>query len=107
MSNTISNNNAGLLTVTTITKLALKVKLNNKQMPGTSYHIKSARKQKETFRKEKPRDIFPEYYIIKVNQFNDLAKDTLDEWIYFLKNSEIKEEFSAKGKISTLPLISP
>jgi len=42
-------------------------------------------------------DIFPEYYILKVNGFNDLAKDTLDEWIYFFKNSEIKTEFSAKG----------
>ncbi len=34
---------------------------------------------------------------IKVNNFDDVAKDTLDEWIYFLKNSEIKKEFSAKG----------
>ena len=42
-------------------------------------------------------EIFPEYYILKVNGFYDLAKDTLDEWIYFFKNSEIKTEFSAKG----------
>lgn len=42
-------------------------------------------------------EIFPEYYILKVNGFNDLARDTLDEWIYFFKNSEIKSEFSARG----------
>ena len=42
---------------------------------------------------KKNSDIFPEYYIIKVNQFNDIAKDTLDEWVYFLKNSEVKAEF--------------
>lgn len=42
-------------------------------------------------------NIFPEYYILKVNGFNDVAKTTLDEWIYFLKNSEIKSEFKAKG----------
>lgn len=42
-------------------------------------------------------EIFPEYYILKVNGFNDLAKDTLDEWIYFFKNSEIKSDFSARG----------
>ncbi|MCC5943629.1 MAG: hypothetical protein JJT94_01735, partial [Bernardetiaceae bacterium] len=53
--------------------------------------------QKETFTKQNVSDIFPEYYIIKVNQFNDVAKDTLDEWIYFLKNSEVKDEFKAKG----------
>ena len=42
-------------------------------------------------------EIFPEYYILKVNEFDNLAKDTLDEWIYFFKNSEIKNEFKAKG----------
>jgi len=54
-------------------------------------------KQKTTFLKEKVSDIFPEYYLLKVNQFNDIAKDTLDEWIYFLKNSEVKDSFRAKG----------
>jgi len=42
-------------------------------------------------------DLFPEYYIIKVNGFNDVAKDTLDEWIYYLKNNKIKDEFTAQG----------
>lgn len=41
--------------------------------------------------------LFPEYYLIKVNNFNEVAKDTLDEWIYFFKNEEIKSEFKAKG----------
>jgi hypothetical protein len=54
-------------------------------------------KQKKTFEKQNVSDIFPEYYIIKVNQFNDIATDTLDEWVYFLKNSEVKDEFKAKG----------
>ncbi len=54
-------------------------------------------KQKLTFAKQNISDIFPEYYIIKVNQFNDIAKDGLDEWIYFLKNSEVRDEFKAKG----------
>ena len=42
-------------------------------------------------------EIYPEYYILKVNKFNNLAKDTLDEWIYYLKNNEIKPSFQAKG----------
>ncbi len=42
-------------------------------------------------------EIFARYFIIKVNHFNRDAVDTLDEWIYFLKNSEIKDEFTAKG----------
>ena len=47
--------------------------------------------------KTEPCQIFPEYYVIKVNQFDDVAKNTLDEWIYYLKNNEIKENFTAKG----------
>jgi predicted transposase/invertase (TIGR01784 family) len=54
-------------------------------------------KQKIAFSKDKVSDIFPEFYIIKVNKFSDIAKDNLDEWIYFLKNSEVKDEFTAKG----------
>jgi predicted transposase/invertase (TIGR01784 family) len=55
--------------------------------------------QQELYKKNKIHQIFPEYYLIKVNSFNDIAKDTLDEWIYFLKNEEIKENFIAKGLI--------
>jgi predicted transposase/invertase (TIGR01784 family) len=53
--------------------------------------------QREIFRAETVRDIFPEYYILKVNNFNDVAKDTLDQWIYFLKNGSIQPKFRAKG----------
>ncbi len=59
--------------------------------------LQLSNKQKKTFEKQNVSDIFPEYYIIKVNKFNDIAKDTLDEWVYFLKNSEVKDEFKAKG----------
>ncbi len=54
-------------------------------------------KQQTAFLKDAVSDIFPEYYIIKVNKFNNIAKDSLDEWIYFLKNSEVKDGFKAKG----------
>ena len=54
-------------------------------------------KQKQLFKKDSIESLYPEYYLIKINRFNDIAKDTLDEWIYFLKNEEIKENFTAKG----------
>src|SRR6056297_1544625 len=47
--------------------------------------------------KTDPYEIYPEYYVLKVNNFDDIAKDSLDEWIYYLKNNDIKEEFKAKG----------
>jgi predicted transposase/invertase (TIGR01784 family) len=55
--------------------------------------------QKRMFKKEKIKDLYPEIYLIKVNNFDDTAKDTLDEWVYFLKNSEIKKDFTAKGLV--------
>ena len=64
---------------------------NNKDILKPSY------RQKEDFNIEEISDIYPEYYILRVNQFNDIAKSTLDEWIYFLKNEEIKTQFKAKG----------
>lgn len=53
--------------------------------------------QQKLFGKESIEQLYPEIYLIKVNQFDDLARDSLDEWIYFFKNSEIKPSFKAKG----------
>jgi predicted transposase/invertase (TIGR01784 family) len=53
--------------------------------------------QKDLYNKNTPDEVYPEYYLIKVNQFDDIAKNTLDEWIYFLKNEEIGDNFKAKG----------
>lgn len=41
--------------------------------------------------------VFPEYYVLKVAAFDMRIRDTLDEWVYALKESEVKPEFSAKG----------
>jgi predicted transposase/invertase (TIGR01784 family) len=53
--------------------------------------------QSELYKTELVEKIFPEYYLIRINNFDDIAKDSLDEWIYFLKNEEIKDNFKAKG----------
>ncbi len=47
--------------------------------------------QQELYCKHELHQVFPEYYLVKVNNFDDIARDTLGEWIYFLKNEEIKE----------------
>jgi predicted transposase/invertase (TIGR01784 family) len=59
--------------------------------------LRPNRWQKNKFQIETVSDILPKYFILKVNNFNDVAKNTLDEWIYFLKNSELPASFSAKG----------
>jgi len=53
--------------------------------------------QKKLYSAKTVSDLYANYYIIKTNNFDNVAKDSLDEWIYFLKNSEIKDEFRAKG----------
>jgi predicted transposase/invertase (TIGR01784 family) len=59
--------------------------------------LKLNRTQQELYRTGKIADIYPEYYILKVNQFDDVTRNAIDEWIYFFKNEEIKDEFKAKG----------
>lgn len=59
--------------------------------------LRLSSEQRALFGKDEVYELLPEYWLIKVNSFDDVAKDTLDEWIYFLKNEEIKDEFSAKG----------
>ena len=49
------------------------------------------------FDKKEPSGIFPEYYLLKINKFDNLAKNTLDEWIYFLKNTKLPKNYKAKG----------
>lgn len=55
------------------------------------------KRQQSVYNKSFVSEVYPEYYIIKVDEFDDIAKDTLDEWIYFLKNEEVKDNFTAKG----------
>lgn len=53
--------------------------------------------QKEKFKAEKVSDIYPEYYILKADDFNRWSKDSLEQWIYFLSTSEIPEDATAPG----------
>jgi predicted transposase/invertase (TIGR01784 family) len=53
--------------------------------------------QQDLYRRQEPHALFPEYYLIKVNQFDDVARDSLDQWIYFLKHEEVPDGFSARG----------
>uniref|UniRef100_Q3ASD9 Rpn family recombination-promoting nuclease/putative transposase n=1 Tax=Chlorobium chlorochromatii (strain CaD3) TaxID=340177 RepID=Q3ASD9_CHLCH len=56
-----------------------------------------SKEQREKYGKREVSDIYPKYYLLQINNFNNVAKTSLDEWIYFLKNAEIPENFNAKG----------
>jgi predicted transposase/invertase (TIGR01784 family) len=53
--------------------------------------------QKAEFARLEIKDIYPEYYLLKVDRFKNVIKNKIDEWMYFLKNSEIKPKFKAPG----------
>jgi predicted transposase/invertase (TIGR01784 family) len=63
----------------------------------TQTELRLTDKQRELYGKVLPMELYPEYYIIKVGKFNDVAKDTLDEWIYYLKHNKIRDDFTAQG----------
>ena len=40
-------------------------------------------------------DIFPEYVLIPIPEFDDNVEEELDEWLYVLKHSEVREDFKS------------
>jgi len=55
------------------------------------------RKEKETIKTIETKDIYPEYYLIEVEKFENVIRTDLDEWIYFLKNESIRDDFKSKN----------
>ena len=53
--------------------------------------------QKQTFKVSQVSQLYPEYYILKVNDFNQVAKSPLEEWIYYLNTGDIPDNATAPG----------
>lgn len=66
---------------------------------GIHHHdnLQLSTRQQTMFNVETPTGVMPEFYVIKVNQFDDIARNTLDEWIFYLKNNSVEDNFSAQG----------
>lgn len=54
-------------------------------------------KERDAIKMRAPEDIFPEYYLIRVNEFNKVATTPLEEWIAYLKDGEISEQTQTPG----------
>ena len=59
--------------------------------------LKITTKENGVIRMRMPEEIFPEYFIIRVNEFNQVAKTPLEEWLDYLKNGHIKDDTTAPG----------
>ena len=53
--------------------------------------------QRQKFGVDEVYQLYPEYYILKVNDFNRWSRVPLEQWIYFLATSEIPADADAPG----------
>lgn len=54
-------------------------------------------RDKDVLVQKAPEEIFPEYFLIRVNEFNKVAVTPLEEWMAYLKDGIIRPGTSAPG----------
>jgi predicted transposase/invertase (TIGR01784 family) len=42
-------------------------------------------------------EVFPEYYLIYADKFQNQINHAIDEWVYFFKHGEIRDDFTSPG----------
>ena len=53
--------------------------------------------EKDVLKRKDAGDLFPEYYVLRVNDFDNIATTPLDEWMEFLKTGKISAKATAAG----------
>lgn len=53
--------------------------------------------QQQKFDVDEVSKLYPEYWILKVNDFNKWSKTPLEQWVYFLNTGEIPDDADAPG----------
>lgn len=53
--------------------------------------------QRQKFNVDAVSDLYPEYYILKVNDLNRVAKNSLEEWVYYLNTGDVPQGAKAPG----------
>ena len=44
-----------------------------------------------------PREVFPEYYLVRVNVYDKIPETPFDEWLTYLKTGKVKENTRTPG----------
>lgn len=63
----------------------------------TGDYLKVSSKEKDAIVPKLPSEIYPEYFLIRVNEFNKVAVTPLEEWIEYLKTGCIRPDTKAPG----------
>ena len=59
--------------------------------------LKVTTKEQGAIIRKLPAEIFPEYFLIRVNEFNKVAVTPLEEWIEYLKTGTIRPDTTTPG----------
>jgi predicted transposase/invertase (TIGR01784 family) len=63
----------------------------------TNDELSISAKEEGVIKMRTPQEVFPEYYIIRVNEFNRVATTPLEDWIDYLKTGNIRPGTEAPG----------
>lgn len=63
----------------------------------TGDQLKINVRENNVIKMKAPEEVFPEYYLIRVNEFNDVASTPIEEWLDYLKNGRIKDDTKTPG----------
>lgn len=63
----------------------------------TGDYLEVTTKQRDALVPRLPEEIFPEYFLIRVNEFNKVAVTPLEEWIEYLKSGIIRPDTTTPG----------
>ena len=63
----------------------------------TSDRLEVTTKEKDALVHKLPAEVFPEYFLIRVNEFNKAAVTPLEEWVEYLKTGCIRPDTKAPG----------
>lgn len=63
----------------------------------TRDYLQISSRKKDALVMRYPSDIFPEYILIRVNEFNKVAVSPLEEWMSYLKEGKIRPDTTAPG----------
>ena len=63
----------------------------------TGDFLQVSTREKDAIVPRMPSEIYPEYFLIRVNEFNKVAVTPLEEWIEYLKTGIIRPDTTAPG----------
>ena len=84
-----------------ITHISIDTKTEDRQNHFVGVHtgdlLRINMRERDAVIPRLPSEIFPEYILIRVNEFDKVASTPLDEWIEYLKDGTIRPDTTAPG----------